>query len=199
MKPKTNRLFSIFKHFAKECMVLFVLILALFSVASGTFVQAADSTDPSATMKSCSDNYSLDSRQGAGGAGSEAGIYILDLLAPARFLPIVPQAKCAANTDGSPVPLPIGVLGIVLVRLFGFICGVIFYLVFATIIISGVMFIWDGIDGQQAAQAKKNLADALLALFLVIGTYVIINTILIVIGANPAVRNGNLGSFFGLP
>ena len=177
-------------------LIFFVLLIAFVS-PNALAIQDTAVSNPDQIAQKCVNAYGLDNRVNA--SGNTNGLVISDLFRPARFLPIVPQTDCAASPDGSPQPLPIGVLSIVLVRLFGFIAGLIFYFVFAVIVVSGIMFIWDGIDGQQAAQAKKNLSDSVYALILVIGTYVIINTILIVLGVNSEVKNGDLGAFFGLP
>ena len=114
-------------------------------------------------------------------------ITLTDIFQFAKFVPIIPK-ECSEKA------LDLQDLGTVLLRLWGFIASLIWYLVSFTVIFSGMMWIWDGIDGKQASQAKKNLSDAVYALLIVFSTFIIINTILGIIGGTNLTTG--LGKFF---
>jgi hypothetical protein len=114
-------------------------------------------------------------------------ISLTDIFQFAKFLPVIPKA-CSDKA------LDLQDLGTVLLRLWGFLASLIWYLVSFIVIFSGMMWIWDGIDGNQAAQAKKNLVDSVYALLIVFSTFIIINTVLSLIGGTNLTTG--LGKFF---
>lgn len=118
---------------------------------------------------------------------STTKISLTDIFQFTKFIPIIPK-ECSGQA------LDLQDAGTVLLRLYGFIASLIWYLVSFIVIFSGMMWIWDGIDGNQAAQAKKNLADAAYALLIVFSTFIIINTILGLIGGANLITG--IGKFF---
>lgn len=107
-------------------------------------------------------------------------ITLRELVSPASFTPIIPL-NCGTNGNEI-IPLSPVLIPVVITRFFGFISSLIFYLVNGVIVFAGIQYIWNGIDGAQVAKAKKNFSDGIFALILILSTYLIIGTILGVIG-----------------
>lgn len=101
-------------------------------------------------------------------------ISIEKIITPGAFFPVIP---CAVK-DGKVQPLSPALIPDILVRAFGLIASLTFYLFSGILILSGVMFIWDGIDGQSRKRAERNIIDTLWALVLIFGAYTILITIL---------------------
>lgn len=104
----------------------------------------------------------------------ENTISIEKIVTPGAFFPVIP---CAVK-DGKVQPLSPALIPDILIRAFGLIASLTFYLFSGILILSGVMFIWDGIDGQSRKKAERNIYDTLWALVLIFGTYSILITIL---------------------
>jgi len=100
------------------------------------------------------------------------------IIRPGSFFPVIP---CALTDDGKVRPLSPALIPDILVRAFGFIASLTFYLFTGILVLTGVMFIWDGIDGQSRKKAEKNLYDTIWALVLIFGTYTILISILTIL------------------
>ncbi len=111
----------------------------------------------------------------------ENTISIEKIIAPGAFFPVIP---CAVTKDGKVQPLSPALIPDILVRAFGLIASLTFYLFSGILILSGVMFIWDGIDGQSRKRAERNIIDTLWALLLIFGAYTILITILTLLNFN---------------
>jgi hypothetical protein len=114
-----------------------------------------------------------------GGSCQARKIRVTDIFRPSSFLPIV---DCGTDSNGDPVPLSLAVLPNVMIRLFGALASLVFYLFGFIVLFSGIQYTYGGIDGGSSiTQAKRNLQDSVIGLVLVLGAYVIINTILVVL------------------
>lgn len=118
---------------------------------------------------------------------------IQDLLSLGNFLPIIPN-NCTTDSNGLPIPLNPVLIGHVISRLFGFIASLVFYLLNAVLIFSGLQWIWGGVDGKSAAQARKNLLDVMWAFVILIGAYLILSTLIGLLGVETV--NTDLSQFF---
>lgn len=122
---------------------------------------------------------------GIGDSTPECGkktIDIKSIITPGEFFPVIP---CAYDkTTGQIQPLSPALIPDIMIRAFGMIASLTFYLFFGILVLSGVMFIWDGINGNSRKMAERNLYDTIWALVLIFGTYTILMTILALLNFN---------------
>jgi hypothetical protein len=131
--------------------------------------------------------------QTGGCTGLKRKIRVTDIIRPTSFVPLIP-ANCSQDANG-PVPLSLAVLPDILARGFGLICSLGFYLFGFIVLFSGLQWIYGGIVEEEVLRAKRNLQDSVIGLVLIFSTYVIINTLLSVLGANN-ILNTDFNSFF---
>lgn len=111
--------------------------------------------------------------------GSIDKITVTSIFIPSSYFPIIP-AECGV-AGNQPVALTLDDLPPVLIRGFGFLASLIAYLLFFNTVISGLQWIYGGIDGSQATRAKQNLQDGLVGIILILSVYIIVTTILTVL------------------
>jgi hypothetical protein len=175
--PQTLTQQSFFRGFITMLQAT-VLFLALFSVLSPIFSHA-QTRNLEIAPQAC--QY-------------KKKITFTSILKPTNFTPIIPK-ECATEADGSARPLTFAVLPDILIRTFGFLASLVFYLFGFIVIFSGIQWMYGGIDGKQDLQAKRNIQDAVWGLILVLGVYMIINTILNVLGVSQY-GSTDIASFF---
>jgi len=124
-------------------------------------------------------SHKLAELTGIGDSTPECGektISIAAIITPGSFFPVIP---CAYNNETKEIqPLSPALIPDIMIRAFGMIASLTFYLFFGVLILSGVMFVWDGINGNSRKQAERNIYDTIYALILIFGTYTILMTIL---------------------
>ena len=130
-----------------------------------------------------------------GCAINKTTIRLIDLPNIGNFTPIIP-INCTTTPDGFAIPISPVVAVQVIVRLFGFIASFIFYLINFVLVYNGLMWVYSGFDGKSQATAKRNIADLVWALVLLLGAYVIISTIVGLIGAGSV--ETDLSTFFNV-
>jgi hypothetical protein len=91
--------------------------------------------------------------------------------------PIVPAECGISNGPISPESIPA-----LLVRGYRFLAALVFQIFLVSIVVNSVLWIYSGIDGSAAGSAKKNMINALWAVALTFGSYIIINTVLVALG-----------------
>lgn len=117
----------------------------------------------------------------------EKTISINSIVTPGAFFPVIP---CGLSSDGKDVqPLSPALIPDIMIRAFGMIASLTFYLFTGILVLSGVLFIWDGINGNTRKQAERNLYDTIWALVLIFGTYTILMTILTLLNFDFAKTN----------
>ena len=126
---------------------------------------------------------------------NKTNIRLVDLPNLGNFTPIIP-VNCTTTSDGYAIPLSPMIAMQVIIRLFGFLCGFVFYLINFVLVYNGLMWIYGGIDGKSQVTAKRNIGDLVWALVLLLGAYVIISTIVGLIGA--AQVQTDLTTFFNI-
>lgn len=126
---------------------------------------------------------------------NKTNIRLVDLPNLGNFTPIIP-INCNTTSDGYAIPLSPMIAMQVIIRLFGFLCGFVFYLINFVLVYNGLMWIYGGIDGKSQVTAKRNIGDLVWALVLLLGAYVIISTIVGLIGA--AQVQTDLTTFFNI-
>ncbi|MBC7406306.1 MAG: hypothetical protein H7230_02450 [Candidatus Parcubacteria bacterium] len=126
---------------------------------------------------------------------NKTNIRLVDLPNLGNFTPIIPT-NCNTTSDGYAIPLSPMIAMQVIIRLFGFLCGFVFYLINFVLVYNGLMWIYGGIDGKSQVTAKRNIGDLVWALVLLLGAYVIISTIVGLIGA--AQVQTDLTTFFNI-
>ncbi len=127
----------------------------------------------------------------------ETSLTIENLFRPTAFIPVIPD-NCSTTPEGEVIPLSPALIPSIIARFFGFLASWIFLFLIAVVIISGIMWIWGGIDNKNISQAKQNFRDALISVLLMVSTYVIISTIISVLSPNREVVNNltNISNFF---
>lgn len=151
----SKRFRATLKHLMMSLAVFGVLVSTLISInANAQFVNASNE-----------------------GCKVKGKITMTDILNPGSFFPVIP-AECSTS-NGKPVPLSIALIPDIAIRFFGALASFIFYLFFVITTVTGIMWIYGGIDPSQATQAKKNFQDAFVGLVLVVSVYMVVNTVLI--------------------
>ena len=130
-----------------------------------------------------------------GCAINKTTIRLIDLPNIGNFTPIIP-INCTTTPDGYAIPISPVVAVQVMVRLFGFLASFIFYLINFVLVYNGLMWVYSGFDGKSQATAKRNIGDLVWALVLLLGAYVIISTIVGLIGAGSV--ETDLSTFFNV-
>lgn len=185
-----KRAFSITKFAVKTllCLVLLLSIFNVFTISKSNLVFASKLTVLAQdNIASPEDNNYLGKNFGCSIA--TADLSITNLLAPAEFLPVIPE-NCS-SVDGQPIPLSPVLIPAIIARLFGLIASSIFYLLLFVVIVSGIMWTWGGIDNKNISQAKQNFKDAGVAVLMLISTYVILSTIIGLLSPNQVDTNIN--------
>lgn len=120
-------------------------------------------------------------------------IGIGDLFRPTYFIPIIPES-CAIGPDGKPNPLSLARAGDLAVNVIGFLSSVVFFFFGFNLLFAGVMYIYSGIDGNQAGKSKKSIRNSLFAMFVILAVFTITNWILGIFGLTDGI---SFDSVFG--
>jgi hypothetical protein len=113
---------------------------------------------------------------------------------PGAFLPLIPP-DCA-EADGTPQALPISLIGDIMLRGYGLIVSLGFYLIWPVIIFAGLQYMLGGIDQSQTAAAQKTLQNAFIGLILLVSFYMVVFLILGFLGFDTL--NTDLNSFYSI-
>lgn len=178
-----------FLHSSYQPLSIHKTLIVYAEDASSTTSSSSSSTASSTTTNKTSNTATRVSNQKGGYLGRNFGCVIpatslslTNLFVPAVFLPVIPE-NCS-KFEGEPIPLSPVLIPSIIVRLFGLIASLIFYLLFFNIIVSGIMWTWGGIDNKNITQAKQNFKDTFVAIGLLLGTFIIISTILGILTPN---------------
>jgi hypothetical protein len=122
----------------------------------------------------------------------DVDVRIGNLITPAAFVPVIPT-QCSIS-NGDPIPLSPALIPVVLSRFFGMLASLIFYFMTFVFIIAGFMWIWGFINDSAIGKAKQAMRDAGISAIVVISVYVIIGTIVGVLGGSSI--KTDLSSYF---
>lgn len=115
------------------------------------------------------------------------------IVTPVDFLPIIP-AEC--GQDGTTIkPLSIKLLPEIIIRLFGFLVALVWYLLLPVFIFAGIWYIWGGIDGTSSGAAMSLLQNSFLSILSLLFFFIIVFTVLSLLGGG-AITSTNLSSIF---
>jgi hypothetical protein len=107
------------------------------------------------------------------------------IIQPGAFLPLVPE-DCAQNADGTPKALPISLIADVMIRGYGFLVSLGFYLIFPVILFAGLQYMIGGISESQTAASIKLLQNAFIGLIMLVSFYMIVYLVLGLLGFDTA-------------
>ena len=183
---KVKQLANFFRksgHFSLLIFSFYIVFFSLFQTSNPVIIPNFLNPNHDLAFNSnltLSSNIStkLAATEGIGTSPTSCGektLTIANIITPGAFFPVIP---CALDSAGRVQPLSPALIPDIMIRLFGMIASLTFYLFFGILILSGVMFIWDGISGKTRKMAERNLYDTIFALILIFGTYTILITIL---------------------
>jgi hypothetical protein len=101
------------------------------------------------------------------------------------FWPIVPDTCAVTTTASGSVQLqalPINILPVIALRLYGFICSLAFYLLFPLFLFNGLYYIWGGVNSGQIETAKKNMINSFIAVCVLASFYVVVFGVISLLG-----------------
>lgn len=137
-------------------------------------------------------------------------ISFVELFNPGNYFPLVPEgcgtiSKDNANIDDAvesdlananvAAALPLSAIPIILLRAYGALSSMVFYLFGFFLVFSGVQWIAGGVNPEQKAKALKQIQASVTAVVMIISAYVVVNTIAIVLGLQD-IANQDVTSFF---
>jgi hypothetical protein len=126
-------------------------------------------------------------------------IKITDIFVTTSFTPLVDGA-CSVDDSGGAVPLSLAVLPSILLRGYGLMASLIFYFFGINLLVGGLRWIYAGISddpARQAAGAKQGIFRSVIALGIVLSSYLIVFTILRLLQID-SLANTDISSFFSL-
>jgi hypothetical protein len=124
-------------------------------------------------------------------------ITIADIFVTTSFTPLLDPA-CSSDANGRAQPLSLAVLPSILIRGYGFMASLVFYIFGINLIVAGLRWIYGGIGNnteRQIADAKRSIATSVTAIGLVLGAYLIVFTVLQVLGVE-SLGSTDVSSFF---
>lgn len=148
----------LFQHnlftFIKRGLIIVLLVFSLFNSFSLT-VKA------NAAFQDCSEQTRLN---------------ISNLFRPAEFIPVVPES-CSGGDNTKATPLSIGSVGVVVIRAYGLVSSLVFYLFFVYILFAGIRWSYAAFNESEAGKAKQSLQEAGISISLVLLAHLIVSTI----------------------
>lgn len=124
-------------------------------------------------------------------------IKITDIFVTTSFTPLLDPA-CTSDGDGGAQPLSLAVLPSVLIRGYGFMASLVFYVFGITLIVSGLKYIYGGIGDnteRMILDARRDIQNSVMALGIVISSYMLVFTVLQVLGIE-SLGTTNVSDFF---
>lgn len=118
------------------------------------------------------------------------------LATPTKFLPIIPDS---CSKDGNSIkPASLNAIPAIILRAYGFLCGLAFYLLTPLFAYYGIIYILGGVSSGQTESAKKALQNAFIAIIILSLFYTIVFAALGILGNTTSFESLSLTNFFSL-
>ena len=159
-------------------------IMLLFTLLCGFFITT---TSPAvAQVQSRIDECSAETTD-------DGRLDVTSIFNPSNFFPLIP-AECGLDGE-KVVALSFDTLPSVLIRSFGAIASLVFYLSSFYLVWAGVLYSYGGFDASKKADAIRKIQTAGIAIIMILSAYTITNTIVIVLGIGEY-TNASVADFF---
>lgn len=125
---------------------------------------------------------------------AEGALDVTSIFNPSNFFPIVPEA-CGTDGAGNTTALSLQTVPSILIRAFGAIASLVFYLSSFYLVYAGVLYSTGGINPSAKQEAINKIRTAGIAMVMILSAYTVTNTIVIVLGLGEY-ANYSVAEFF---